>query len=164
MYMYIGTKQVLGTPMNRKEYNDYRGWDYPENEAGMENDAGYLVEYLDSGKPNHPDHIGYISWSPKEQFDNAYRQTDCLSFGYAIEAMKVGLRVARKGWNGKNMFIFRVPGSTFKVNRAPLLGIYQEGTKINYRAHYDMRTADGDIVPWICSQSDMDEDDWIIVE
>jgi len=37
------------------------------------------------------------------------------------------------------MFVFLVPGSVFKVNRAPLLGIYPEGTEINYHAHVDMK-------------------------
>lgn len=91
------------------------------------------------------------------------RRTENLSIGEAVAAMKDGFKVARIGWNGKNMFIFRVPGSTFTVNRPPLLGIYPEGTVIDYRPHYDMRTADGQIVPWLCSQSDLDADDWCIV-
>jgi hypothetical protein len=66
---YIGTKLVKGDPMDRQAYNDYRGWVLPADENGA--DAGYLVEYLDGGKPNHPDHAGYISWSPAEQFENA---------------------------------------------------------------------------------------------
>ncbi len=47
-----------------------------------------------------------------------------LSFSTALILLKEGERVARSGWNGKNMFIFLVPGSTFKVSRAPLLGTY----------------------------------------
>jgi hypothetical protein len=46
------------------------------------------------------------------------------------------------------------------VNRPPLLGIYPEGTEIKYHAYIDMRTADGMIVPWLCSQTDMFADDW----
>ena len=68
--LYIGSKLVLAKPMTRLAYNEYRGWELPNDEDGT--DEGYLVEYLDGGKPNHPDHTGYISWSPKEQFDNAY--------------------------------------------------------------------------------------------
>jgi len=86
-----------------------------------------------------------------------------LTFGQAIEKLKVGKKVAREGWNGKNMFLFLVDGSTFKVNRAPLLGIYEEGTEINYQAHVDMKTADGTIVPWLCSQSDMLAEDYYVV-
>jgi len=61
------------------------------------------------------------------------------------------------------MFLFLVSGSTFKVNRPPLLGIYPEGTEINYHAHVDMKTADGQIVPWLCSQTDMLAEDWELI-
>jgi len=87
-----------------------------------------------------------------------------MNFGEALEAIKSGARVARSGWNGKGMFLFLVPGSTFAVNRPPLLGSYPEGTPINYRPHIDMKTADGEIVPWVASQSDLLCDDWQMVE
>lgn len=74
-----------------------------------------------------------------------------------------GVKAQRAGWNGKGMFIFLVPGSNFVVNRAPLLGIYPEGTEIKYHPHVDMKTAEGTVVPWICSQTDMLADDWQLV-
>ena len=86
------------------------------------------------------------------------------SFSEALVDLKQGLKVARCGWNGKGMFLFLVQGSTFKVNRPPLLGIYPEGTEINYHAHIDMKTADNKIVPWLASQTDMLAEDWDIVE
>lgn len=88
---------------------------------------------------------------------------DGHDFGWAIVALKAGSRVARLGWNGKSMFLFLVPGSVFKVNRAPLLGIYPEGTKITYQPHIDMKTAQGTVVPWLASQSDVLAEDWAIV-
>ena len=87
-----------------------------------------------------------------------------FNFSEALARLKLGEKVARKGWNGKGMFIFLVPGSTFKVNRPPLLGIYPEGTEINYHAHVDMKTADNKVVPWLASQTDMLADDWTVVE
>ena len=87
-----------------------------------------------------------------------------MNFGAALQALKNGQKVAREGWNGKGMFLFLVPGSVFKVNRAPLLGIYPEGTEINYRPHIDMKTVDGEIVPWVASQTDMLAEDWCVVE
>lgn len=69
--VYEGTKLVQAKPMNRLEYNQYRGWDLPADENGA--DEGFLVEYLDGGQANHPDHKGYISWSPKEVFERAYK-------------------------------------------------------------------------------------------
>lgn len=83
-----------------------------------------------------------------------------MDFSEALDQLKHGERVARSGWNGKDMFLFLVPGSTFKVNRPPLLGIYTEGTEISYCPHIDMRTADGKIVPWLASQTDLLAEDW----
>ena len=87
-----------------------------------------------------------------------------MNFSTALYELKQGSKVARAGWNGKGMFLFLVPGSTFTVNRPPLLGIYPEGTKINYHAHIDMKTADGQIVPWVCSQTDVLAEDWVMLE
>lgn len=87
-----------------------------------------------------------------------------MDFSSALLAVKTGGKVSREGWNGKGMFIFLVKGSTFQVNRPPLLGIYPEGTMIDYCPHVDMKTADGKIVPWLCSQTDLLADDWGVVE
>ena len=84
-----------------------------------------------------------------------------MNFGQAIEVLKTGNKVTRVGWNGKDMFLFLVQGSQFKVNRPPLLGIYPEGTEINYCPHIDMKTVNGEIVPWVASQSDLLEEDWM---
>lgn len=161
MKTYIGTKIINSEPMTLKAYYDYRGWKFPSDENG--NDAGFLVEYLDGGQANMKGHAGYVSWSPADVFERAYRLLQGMTFGMALEALKVGQKVARKGWNGKGMFLFLVPGSTFKVNRKPLLGIYPEGTEINYCPHIDMKTADGKIVPWLASQTDVLAEDWEIV-
>lgn len=78
-----------------------------------------------------------------------------MDIGFAIASMLEGHKVSRAGWNGKGMFLFLVPGSKFQVNRPPLLGIYPEGTSIDYHAHVDMKTAQGYVVPWLCSQADL---------
>ena len=83
-----------------------------------------------------------------------------MHFGKALELLKSGKTVAREGWNGKGMFVYLVPGSNFTVSRAPLLGIFPEGTEIKYHAHIDMRTADGQCVPWLASQTDILAEDW----
>ena len=57
MKSYISTKLVKAKPMNRGEYNKFRGWDIPKNENP--DDEGYLIQYPD----------GYISWCPKKQFE-----------------------------------------------------------------------------------------------
>lgn len=72
MQRYVCHKEVLARPMSRQEYNDYRGWELPADENGA--DEGFLVEYLDGGQANHPDHAGYISWSPKAVFVRGYTE------------------------------------------------------------------------------------------
>lgn len=74
MNKYIGTKEVTAKPMTRGEYNIHQGWTLPVDQNP--NDKGYLMEYVDGGKPNHKDHKGYISWSPAEVFENACSLVD----------------------------------------------------------------------------------------
>jgi hypothetical protein len=47
---HIGVKKIRAEAMTRAEYNILRGWLLPADERGE--DDGYLVEYLDGGKPN----------------------------------------------------------------------------------------------------------------
>ena len=70
---FIGTKIICAKPMSRLDYNIFRGWELPTNENGS--DEGYLVEYIDGGEPNTKEYQGYVSWSPKVQFENAYKQS-----------------------------------------------------------------------------------------
>lgn len=160
MKNYIGTKTINAKPMNRGEYNEFRGWEVPENKNPA--DEGYLVEYTDGGKPNVEGYAGYVSWSPKEQFENAYRETSGLNFGLAYEAMRQGKMVARKGWNGKGMFIYRVPANVYKAQTESARNTF--GEDVPYGAYVAMKTAQGNVVPWLCSMTDMETDDWQIVE
>ena len=169
MQLHIGTKIVTAQPMTRQAYNDYRGWTLPADEDGA--DAGYLVEYQDGGKPNHPSHVGYISWSPKAQFDAAYRPTTGISFGLAIEALKAGKRVARAGWNGKGMWLVLVPGTKDVALRAgtPYEKALGDVPPIEILSHIDMWTTNAfgrrAMLPgWLASQTDMLADDWGVIE
>lgn len=162
---YVGTKLVTAKAMNRADYNVLRGWDLPDDEDGA--DKGYLVQYepSESSPPNVKGFPGYVSWSPKDVFEESYTDAQKgLPFSMVLDLVKnSGGRAARKGWNGKGMFIFLVPGSTFEVNREPLLSILGAGTKVNYHGHIDMKTADDMVVPWLASQTDILADDWMMV-
>lgn len=70
--LYEGTKRVHAKPMNRGEYNSYRGWEVPADENPA--DDGYLVEDADGGRGNDSRHAGYISWSPKDVFERSYKE------------------------------------------------------------------------------------------
>ena len=151
--LYMGTKVILALRMTRQVYNDYRGWTLSADEDGS--DAGYLVEYVDGGPRNDERHIGYISWSPKGVFDGHYHSaTKGMSFGHALEAVKRGYRVARKGWNGKGMWLtLQVPDAHSKMT---LPYVY-----LNYPTTSEFTP--GARVPWLASQTDMLADDWVLI-
>lgn len=155
MKQYIGTKVIEARPMNRGEYNEYRGWTIPANENPA--DEGYLVKYPD----------GYESWSPKAVFEEAYRETDGMSFGLAIEAAKKGKKISRRGWNGKGMYvIYRTgypEGIPCNKNTADAVGI-PGGTLFKVRPYLQMKCVDDTFQMWLASQSDILADDWYIVE
>jgi len=72
-----------------------------------------------------------------------------MDIGGAISVMRTGGRVARKGWNGPNQHLeLQVPDEFSKMS-LPYVFI---------------TTVQGDLVPWLCSQTDLLADDWIIVD
>ena len=157
MSKYIRMHQVEAEPMTRGEYNEKRGWQIPANENPA--DEGYIVTYPD----------GYVSWCPKAQFEAAARPCDGMTFGMAIEAMKRGKKVCRKGWNGKGMYVWVMPGSTVKncpnISDPHLAEIDKAEGEIRFLGSIRMRTATGDVLTgWLASQTDMLAEDWMIVE
>lgn len=162
MQTFIGTKLVRMKPMTRAEYNDFRGWTLPADENG--DDEGYLVEYLDGGKPNTPHFAGYVSWSPKAPADAAYRPTSGMSFGLAIEALKKGKRVARAGWNGAGQFVYLVPPASYPVQTGAAKTYFGEGSMVPYNAYMAIKTVNDTVSTWVPSVNDCLADDWHIVE
>lgn len=168
MKIHIGVKVINAKPMTRQEYNYLRGWKLPENENGA--DEGFLVEYLDGGQANHPDFAGYISWSPADVFANAYREITGLTFGMAIEALKLGYRVARRGWNGKGMWLAYSPGAKALPADKFWSGQNREyalanGGSADVLPCITMKTATGEILMgWLASQTDMLCEDWEVVD
>lgn len=79
---YVGTKAIKAKPMTRGAYNDLRGWTVPENENPA--DDGYLVVYP-NGEPNVEGYDGYVSWSPKKQFDDVYYIAETFKDRLVIE-------------------------------------------------------------------------------
>lgn len=162
MLQYIGTKIINAKPMNRLDYNEFRGWKLPEDEDGT--DEGYLVEYVDGGKANTEFYNGYVSWSPKEQFENAYKASGNLSFGDAIIYLKLGKKVARKGWNGKGMWLcIAYPNHTDGCDSS---SIEFNKSFVDVGSSLDnfivMKTAVNSLIPWLASQADTLAEDWEI--
>jgi hypothetical protein len=100
---------------------------------------GYFVVYED----------GYESWSPVTAFEKGYSllDGDRVGFGEALEAMKSGFSVQRDGWNGPGQYLtLQAPDPHSKMT---LPYIY-------------IRTKQGDLVPWVASQTDLLGLDWSI--
>lgn len=71
-----------------------------------------------------------------------------MDIGLAVKALKAKQRVARAGWNGKGMYLeLQVPDEHSKMTLPYVF----------------MKTAQGDLVPWLCSQTDLLAEDWEIV-
>ena len=117
---------------------------------GVTAEQGYKVRYED----------GYESWSPKDVFEQAYRMVDGLNFGLALEAMKQGRRVTRRGWNGKGMYIFLAD----TVDLHTMADLSELAGEVEGLPCIVMRNAQRKLVPgWLASQTDMLADDWVLL-
>lgn len=76
-----------------------------------------------------------------------------MNFGQALETLKQGKRVARTGWNGKEMWL-RI--------------VFPERSDFDYgydnHPYIEMKTAQNYLVPWLASQVDMLAEDWVIID
>lgn len=167
MNKYVGVKQVLATLMTRQAYNDYRGWQLPADENGS--DPGMLVEYVDGGTSNHPNHAGYISWSPYDVFAKAYKVSNGLSFGDALAALKAGHKVARAGWNGKGQYVV-AQGASKQIEAAYIWNPHNKahaeklGGYIDVAPYCTLKTAQDSLaMGWVPSTGDLFAEDWEIV-
>lgn len=102
------------------------------------------------------------------------------TFGQALESLKRGHLVTRKGWNGKGMFIFMRPEDSLPTNMIvnqvkSLPESFKKWVadnhgdsvtdKIKFTAYLCMKAADGTVVNgWLASQTDMLANDWMIIE
>lgn len=133
MKPYIGTKQIEAEPFERN---------------GAE---GYRVRYPD----------GYESWSPRAAFEEAYRPTDGMNFGLAIEAAKRGAKITRQDWNGKGQYVELASAISYMDAAGAVVNATHEA--VGNRALAFVGTS-GVQLGWLASQADMLADDWIIVE
>ena len=150
MKTYIGTKIIEAEPAYKVDGKTVQPTDWPVPE-GSKAEEGYAVRYPD----------GYMSWSPKEVFEEAYRQTDAMPFGLAIEAVKKGKRISRAGWNGKGQYVELATGIGYVGPDGKTVNA--EHAAIGNKALAFVGTS-GVQMGWLASQADMLAEDWQIVE
>lgn len=96
-----------------------------------------------------------------------------MNFSSALMALQAGERVARKGWNGKGMWLVWMTGlsGNFQIH-SPMSYVPGKPAgfddrvwtySVKYPPHAAMKTADDTFVPWLCSVTDMAADDWEVV-
>ena len=92
-----------------------------------------------------------------------------LNFGDAIKALKEGKKVARKGWNGKNVWLWLKPAAIIKAEwrKDPMLKeiVDANGGEAEALGTICMKTSDNKILTgWLASQTDMLCEDWMVIE
>lgn len=157
MKKFIGTKVIMAEPMTMTEAQKVLG---REIKPATDDEDGYLVEYDN----------GYKSWSPKSVFEKAYREVGSVNFGGAINLLKAGLAVRRKGWNGKGLFIVKqvpahITGDIIpKMQSLPQIAkdilMKRENPHIDHTNQMLIINPDGRADSWVPSSSDVFAEDW----
>ena len=84
-----------------------------------------------------------------------------FSFGEAIKYMKRGLKVARKGWNGKKQYIQLATAISYKTADGVIVNCDHDA--IGNKAVAFVGTS-GVQMGWLASQADMLAEDWVFAE
>lgn len=82
-----------------------------------------------------------------------------LDFSEALHRLKAGATISRSGWNGKGMFLYLVPAASYPAQTEAAKQHF--GSSVPYQSYIAMKTADGTVVPWLASQTDLLATDWI---
>lgn len=83
-------------------------------------------------------------------------------FGWALQRLKAGAKVTRGGWNGKGQYLYYVPANSYKAVTDIAKAAF--GDMVPYRAYIAIKTVQGDVVPWVASQTDLLATDWCMTE
>jgi hypothetical protein len=134
MMQFIGVKIVKARPMTEGEAAESG---IKPCQSGLEDRQGYKVEYED----------GYISWCPKHTFEHANRRCDAMTFGHAIEAMKLGKKIKLPRWQEDVFISIQTPDENSKMT-----------------APYFYVTSRFGLVPWIPTMIEMFSEDWQIIQ
>lgn len=91
-------------------------------------------------------------------------QEDTMDFGSAILNLKKGHKVARKGWNGRGMFVYYVPSGKFKPYTVAGESLIDEDGLVSYEPYFAIKNVKGTVSTWVPSINDCLAEDWIVVK
>lgn len=83
-----------------------------------------------------------------------------MKFGHALELLKEGKKVTRKGWNGKGMYLYYVSEGKYPVKMDAAKELADEKGLVGYSPYIAMKTHQGYVTPWVASQMDLLSEDW----
>ena len=149
-------KEKLEEATNRKDFVFDKIRKMDEEMSKIDDDGKTLYyKYHDENQFIHDeiDAMGTALYTI-ENYDSR-RWEKLMTFGEALELLKKGRKIARKGWNGKGLWLeIQNPDGGSKMTLPYVYLNYPSGDKYH----------DGCKVPWLPSQTDMLEQDWVEVE
>jgi hypothetical protein len=86
---------------------------------------------------------------------------ETFNFGKALDHLEDSKRVARIGWNGKEMYLLLVDGGEWEVSSDQM---DERENDLETTGFILLKTAQGKLVPWVPSQDDILAGDWFVVE
>lgn len=86
-----------------------------------------------------------------------------MDFGQALHVLKhtEGSKIARKGWNGKGMFVYYVPASSYPAFTKTAKDNF--GDMVQYNPYFAIKNVNGTVSTWVPSVNDCLSEDWEIV-
>jgi hypothetical protein len=135
-----------------------------------ENDQCYLIPTLEGTLRFTPDDVlitgikGEIYPCKRDIFEATYELAEPkpMTFGDAVEALKLSKKVARDGWNGKGMFVYYVPKNTYPAQTNVAREYF--GDTVDYNPYFAIKNVNDTVSTWVPSINDVLAEDWVIVE
>lgn len=114
------------------------------------------------GRPDpramRPSDIAEFSEKCKQTPDPRANVKSTFDFGEALYHLRQGEHVARKGWNGRGIFIALQRPNMHSKMTSPYIYIDTTGLRT------DNPDAPKSCVPWLASQTDMLAEDWMVLD
>lgn len=157
--LYIGTKVINASEMTLGMFNHLMNRATPSDKDPTE--PGYLVEYQDGGAPNTALFDKYVSWSPKEVFEKAYKVNGKLPGHLAIAHLGDGGYARRNHWHPEEM-VYYVPANEYKAVTPTAKTFFGEEAMVPYKGYFARKTRDRSVEVYALTADDLMANDWTI--
>jgi len=164
-----------GNPIKREHWGGY--WKLENNQIVMYIKDGSTMNLTETTDILFTiDNMLHDDWQVADNTNSTLLNDELVqthSFGEAIRALKQGKCIARKGWNGKNMFVCKQVPAEIYCNIIPKMSslpdsaktiLYDRNKSIYYCNQMIIVKPDNTIDSWVASSSDTFAEDWIILD